>query len=120
MNTKKPLVGSKYMPKYYGNYFDRPWYEKDLTEYFDYYEYSEMAKDPNNYFMQKRVVNFDIIHHEWREEPLQGSYKDCNTVYSKDIKEYPENGKKFDVWFLMLEVWLEILIEIFICRKKGC
>lgn len=52
------------MPKYYGNYFDRPWYEKDLTEYFAYYEYSEMAKDPNNYFMQKRVVNFDIIHHE--------------------------------------------------------
>ena len=93
MNRKKPLVSSKYVPKYYGNYFDRPWYEKDLMEYFDYCKNIEMAKDVTKYFEQKKVVNFDIIHHECRGDPLQGSYKNYQTVYNKDIKEYPENEK---------------------------
>lgn len=94
MNSKKPLVGSKYVPKYYGHYFDSPWYKKDLMEYFNYCEYSEMTKDPTKYFEQKMVVNFDIIHHECRGDLLQGSCKNYQTVYSKDIKEYPENEKK--------------------------
>lgn len=94
MNTEKPLLGSKYVPKYYGDYFDRPWLKKDLIEYFDYCEYSEMAKDPTKYFEQKKRINFDIIHHECRGDPLQGSYKNYQTVYNDDIKKYPENEKK--------------------------
>ena len=82
------------MPKYYGNYFDWSWHEKNLMEYFDYRKYSEMAKDLKKYFEQKKVVNFDIIHHACRGGPLQGSYKNYQTVYNTDIKEYPENEKK--------------------------
>ena len=63
-------------------------------EYCNYCEYNEMTKDPTKYFEQKMVVNFDIIHHECRGDLLQGSCKNYQTVYSKDIKEYPENEKK--------------------------
>ena len=80
MNTKKTVVGSKYVSEYGGDYFDRPWYEKDLMGYFNYCEYTDMSKNPTKYFEEKKVVNFDIIHHECRGDSLQGSYKilsDC-------------------------------------------
>ena len=53
-----------------------------------------MAKDPTKYFDQKKMINFDIIHHECRGDPLQGSYKNYQTVHNDDIKKYPENEKK--------------------------
>ena len=63
-------------------------------EYFDYCEYSETAKDPTKFFEQKRVVNFDIIHHECRGDLLKDSYKNYQTAHNDDIKKYPENEKK--------------------------
>ena len=41
--------------------------------YFDYLDYQEMSKQPTKYFEQKKVINFDIIHHESRVDTLQGS-----------------------------------------------
>ena len=40
------------------------------------------------------MINFDIIHHECRGDPLQGSHKNYQTVHNDDIKKYPENEKK--------------------------
>lgn len=47
--------------------------------YFDYLDYQDMSKEPTEYFKNKKVVNFDIIHHECRGDPLNGSYKDYQT-----------------------------------------
>ena len=101
MNTEKPLLGSKYVPKYYGDYFDRLWLKKDLIEYFDYCEYSEMAKDPTKYFDQKKMINFDIIHHECR------AHIKIIRLYITMILKNTQKTKKKTCW----EVWLEILIE---------
>lgn len=35
----KKILGSKYVPIYAENYFLRPWYEKDLMNYFEHLEY---------------------------------------------------------------------------------
>ena len=40
------------------------------------------------------MINFDIIHHECRGDPLQGSHKNYQTVHNDNIKKYPENEKK--------------------------
>ena len=40
------------------------------------------------------MINFDIIHHESRGDPLQGSYKGYQTVRKKDLEEYPKSEKK--------------------------
>ena len=45
MSSSKPMLGSKYVPKYAGKYFRRPWYEKDLMEYFEFCDHQDMVKD---------------------------------------------------------------------------
>ena len=62
--------------------------------YFDYLDYQDMSKQPTKYTEQKKVINFDIIHHESRGDPLQGSYKGYQTVRSKDLEKYPTPEKK--------------------------
>lgn len=95
MNSKKTIVvGSKYVPEYCVNYFDLPCYERDLMRYFDYCDYSDTSKNPTKYFDQKKVVNFNIIHHECRGDPLEGSYNNYQTVKESDLKNYPKNEKE--------------------------
>ena len=87
------MYGTKCVPEFRGDYFDKPWYERDLIGYFDYLDYRNMLKNPMEYFQKKKVINFDIIHHEWRGDPLQGSYKVYQTVKSNDLEQYPQLKK---------------------------
>ena len=48
-----------------------------------------MCQCPTNYFKDKKVINFDIIHHESRGDPLEGSYQNYQTVKTKDFEKYP-------------------------------
>ena len=45
-----------------------------------------MAKDP--------IINFDIIHHESRGDPLAGSYKDHQSIKNTDLRQHPLTEKK--------------------------
>lgn len=72
--------------------------------YFDHLDYAGMAKNPTQYFENKKVMNFDIIHHECRGDPLNGSYKDYQTVKSKDLKIYPNIKKRGCGWLLTMKV----------------
>ena len=100
--NKNEFFGNKYVPEYAGDYFPRPWYERDLMHYFerdlmryfDYVDYQDMSKDPTRYFEKKTVINFDIIHYESRGDPLEGSYKSYQTVNKKDLEKYPAPDKK--------------------------
>ena len=92
--NKKEFLGNKYVPEYARNYFSKPWYERDLMGYFNYLDYQEMSKQPTKYFEQKKVINFDIIHHESRGDKLQGSYEGYQTVKKKDLEKYPGSEKK--------------------------
>ena len=53
-----------------------------------------MADNPDHYMNNVKVVNFDIIYHKCRGEPLQKSYKEHKTIEKNDLKNYPENDKK--------------------------
>ena len=60
--NKKEFFGNKYVPKYAGDYFSRPWYERDLMHYFerdlmryfDYVDYQDMSKIPQDILKKKR------------------------------------------------------------------
>ena len=80
----------KYLPKFQEDYFKLPWYKRDLMSYYNHLKYQEMIEDPNNYFKNKVVVNFDIIHHECRGDPLKKTYKEHKTIEKKDFKYYPK------------------------------
>ena len=53
MAQKNQIFGTKYIPEYWGNYFYKPWYEKDLMGCFDYLNYTDMSRDPTKYFEKK-------------------------------------------------------------------
>ena len=52
-----------------------------------------MISNPVECFNKKKVVNFDIIHHERRGDLMQKSYKEHKTVKELDFFEYPDTGK---------------------------
>lgn len=47
-----------------------------------------------NTLKKKKVVNFDIIHHECRGDPLHRSYKDYQTVNNKDLQNIQQMKEK--------------------------
>ena len=48
-----------------------------------------MADNPTKYFLDKQIVNFDIIHHECCGDKLENSYKRYKTVKHEELKNYP-------------------------------
>ena len=53
-----------------------------------------MADDPDYYFKNKKVINFNIIHNQCCEDPLKKSIKQYKTVYNNDLKNYLKNENK--------------------------
>ena len=47
------FLAHQYIPKYEKDYFDLPWYERDLMSYIDHLKYKEMPDNPNTYFILK-------------------------------------------------------------------
>ena len=73
MATSGKILGESQVPKFAKNYHDLLWYERDFISYIDWFKYKRMISNPDDYFSKKQVVNFDIIHHECRGDPLQQS-----------------------------------------------
>ena len=94
MSRKPQYLQPKYIPEYQKNYFDLPWYKRDLVTYYKWLDYKDMADNPYHYMNNVKVVNFDIIYHECRGDPLQKLYKEHKTIDKNDLKKYPENDKK--------------------------
>ena len=85
---------NKYIPRF-AQHSELPWYERDdLLSYMDSLKCEEILKDTDSHCKTAQVVNFDIIHHECRRDPLQGSYKEYQTVNKKDMDNYSSNSKK--------------------------
>ena len=53
-----------------------------------------MMENPTSYFFQKKVTNFDIVHHKCRGEPLEDSYKNYKTIKNDDFKNFRKNDKE--------------------------
>ena len=88
------FFGPKSVPKFKKNYNKLPWYKRDLMTYYDHLKYQETIEDPNNYFKDKIVVNFDIVHHECRGDLLKKTYKEHKTIEKKILSIIPKKGQK--------------------------
>ena len=85
------FFGQKYVPEYARDYHSLPWYERDLMSYLDYLKYKDMSDNPDFYFENKKVKNFEIIHHQCKGDPLTKTEKEHKTVF--DFKNYPKDEK---------------------------
>ena len=94
MSRKPQYLQAKYNFEYQKNYSDLPWYDRDLVTYYKWLDYKDMADNPDHYMNKVKVVNFDIIYHKCREDPLQKFYKEHKTLEKNDLKNYPENDNK--------------------------
>ena len=82
------ICRNQYVPRYV------PAEERDLCNYFDQLKYEETVKNPNRYFCNVKVVNFDIIHHQYRDDPLEKSLNEHFAIKNKDFSKYPKSDKK--------------------------
>ena len=41
--------------------------------YIDHLKYEHLIEDTDSHFSQTKIINFDIIHHHFRGDPLQNS-----------------------------------------------
>ena len=55
------LLGPSYVLPQQVDYDKLPWYERDFMTYINDLKNKEMSNDPDNYFENKKVINFDII-----------------------------------------------------------
>ena len=55
MEKKPTIFGQKFVLEYAENYFNLPWYEKDLMRYYSYYK--DMSDQQDYYFKNKKVVS---------------------------------------------------------------
>ena len=103
------IVVDSYVPKYQEDYSKFLWYERDMVSYIDHLKYREMRDDPDHYFKNVRVVNFDIIQHGCRDDKLQDTYKEYKTIKNENLTNYPKEearvvfsaafrNKRDDLW----------------------
>ena len=55
------FLGPSYVLPQQVDYDKLPWYERDFMTYINDLKNKEMSNDPDNYFENKKVINFDII-----------------------------------------------------------
>lgn len=88
------FFGPQQVPGYQKDYDSLPWYERNLMRYYDHLKYKKMSDDPDFYFKNKEVINFDLIHHRCQGDPLKKNERDHKTVTSDDFKDYPRADEK--------------------------
>ena len=56
-----------------------------MISYIDHMNYRTMRDDPDQYFDNVKIVNYDIIHHKCHDDKLIGNYKDHKIIKSEDL-----------------------------------
>ena len=77
--TEEKILVNNYIPYY-------PDHEDNLHEILLRHDYERKNKDKKNYFEKAKIINFDIIYHETRGDPLQNSIKYYETIKKKDLE----------------------------------
>ena len=68
--------------------------ERDFFSYLDQLKYEETLKNTDSYLRNVKVVNFELIHHKCRGDPLEKDTKEYFSIENKDFAEYPKNDQK--------------------------
>ena len=92
MNTTKNFV-TKYVLEYVPD--NLPWYERDgLLTYIDQLKYKKFCENRDEHFLNTEVVNFDVMHHRCRGDPMKNDVKHYKTIKKDDFKKYPSQESK--------------------------
>ena len=76
------------------NYIPRcPKYEDDLHQILLKHEYERINKNKKEYFRKAKIINFDIIYHETRGDPLKNSIKYYETINQHNLDYAKEEDK---------------------------
>ena len=67
MRAEKVVIKNGYIPRYI------PPEEMDFCNYFEGLKYKETMNNVDGYFQQAKIVNFDIIDHQCKNDPLEKS-----------------------------------------------
>ena len=75
-------------------------------------KYKRIMED-KSYFNNVKIINFDIIHHISRQDPLQRSIKHYETIYKENLKR----AKEKDINYLVREAIKSKRSDL--CIKKN-
>ena len=70
-----------------------PLEERDFLSYLDNLKYKETMKDPDAYFKSVQIINFDMIHHQCREDPLKMPPSYYQMITKEDVILFEEKPK---------------------------
>ena len=87
MMSEEKILVNNYIPYY-------PAHEDNLHEILLRHEYERINKDKKNYFRKAKIINFDIIYHETRGDPLKNSIKEYETIHQSDLDLAKEEDKE--------------------------
>ena len=87
-NSKKILV-DQYIPYY-------PSKKTCLHDTLLIGEYERILKDLPNYFSNVQIVNFDIIHHECRGDPLKHEIKYYQQILEENFNNIPRENDRYE------------------------
>ena len=66
------------------------WYERDgLITYINQLEYKKFEENRDSYLEKIYITNFNLIHSNYRNEPLENEIRYYKTVNTKDLKQMP-------------------------------
>ena len=85
--TEEKILVNNYIPYY-------PPSEDNLHEILLRHEYERINKDKKNYFRKAKIINFDIIYHTTRGDPLKKSIKEYETITRKDLNLAKEEDQE--------------------------
>ena len=68
--------------------------ERDFLSYLDDLKCEETMKDPDAYYKNVQIINFDMIHHQSRGDPLKIPLRYYQTITRKDVNPFEEKQKK--------------------------
>ena len=68
--------------------------ERDFLSYLDDLKYEETMKDPDVYFKSVQIINFDMIHHQCREDPLKMPPSYYQMITKEDVILLKKNQKQ--------------------------
>ena len=86
MMAEENIFVNNYIPHY-------PEHEEDLHEILLRHEYERINKNKKEYFRKAKIINFDIINHKCRGDPLKNSIQYYETIHEHDLKLAKEEDK---------------------------
>ena len=86
------IYRTQYIPKY------TPPKKRSFYSYFNDLKYEQTIRDPDIYFKNVKIINFDLIHHQCREDPLLKTENEHYAIQKPGLPKISENHYKRSCW----------------------